>query len=87
MKTDVEADCFHIPFSAKHNQNVCISSREGVIGQKTRLLIRGSALGCIFEPTHIEKEMKIQEDEVGDEREKEECKAKIKERPDKHSSA
>ena len=47
-----------------------ITCERGVVGQRARLLIRGSARGFRSEPIHIEDEVKDQQDEVEDGRDK-----------------
>ena len=43
-----------------------ITCEKGVVDQRARLLIRGSAQGFSSEPIHMEDEVKDQEDEVED---------------------
>ena len=58
----------------------------GVVDQRLRLLIRGSAQGISLGTDHIEGEVEDQEDEVEDERDCQECKVESR-REVRHTSA
>ena len=53
----------------EHRKALCFCER-GVVDQRGTLLIRGNAKGFSSEPIHIEDEVKDQEDEVEDGRDK-----------------